>query len=121
MGKKKVMVAADDPGIVDAITIMLEDAGYEATSTSDGITVKDIYKDLPDLLLLDIWMSGWDGKDTCKYLKSQDNTKNLPIVIISANKDTEAIAREAGADDFLAKPFQMEDLLAMVKKYTERN
>jgi len=117
MIKKTIMIADDDPGIVDVLTLMLEDAGYEVETTDDGQTVKDIKEHLPDLILLDIWMAGYDGRDICKYLKSQELTKHIPLIIISANKDAEGIAKDAGADDFIAKPFEMEDFLAMVEKY----
>lgn len=119
--KKKVMIAEDDPGILDAMKIMLEDAGYAVETTVDGLTVQDMKDELPDVLLLDIWMSGMDGKEICKHLKSQKLTKLIPIIMVSANKDTRQIAKDCGADDFLAKPFQMGELLAMVKRYTERN
>lgn len=115
--KKKILIADDDPGILDALTIMLEEAGYTVKTTKDGSTLRDMKEELPDLLLLDIWMSGWDGREACKILKYQELTKKIPIIIISANKDTEKIALDCGADDFLAKPFQMDDLLGKVEKY----
>jgi len=117
MSKKTIMIADNDPGIVDVLTLMLEDAGYEVETTDDGQTVKDIKEHLPDLILLDIWMAGFDGREICKYLKSQKLTKHIPLIMISANKDTEEIAKEAGADTFIAKPFEMNELLAMVDKY----
>lgn len=116
--QKKILIADDDPAIVDALEIMLEEAGYVVKTTDNGRAVLDMKEELPDLLLLDIWMSGMDGRDVCKHLKSQKSTKHIPIIIISANKDTKKIAKEAGADDFIAKPFEMNDLIAMVKKYT---
>jgi len=117
MSKKTIMIADNDPGIVDVLTLMFEDAGYEVETTDDGQTVKDIKEHLPDLILLDIWMAGFDGREICKYLKSQKLTKHIPLIMISANKDTEEIAKEAGADTFIAKPFEMNELLAMVDKY----
>jgi len=117
MSKKTIMIADNDPGIVDVLTLMLEDAGYEVETTDDGQTVKDIKEHLPDLILLDIWMAGFDGREICKYLKSQKLTKHIPLIMISANKDIEEIAKEAGADTFIAKPFEMNELLAMVDKY----
>lgn len=115
--RRRIMIADDDPGTLDALTIMLKDGGYEVETTTNGSTVRDMKEELPDLLLLDIWMSGWDGREACKYLKSQKLTKHIPIIVVSANRDVEQIAKEAGADDFLAKPFQMDDLLAIVAKY----
>lgn len=111
------MIADDDPAIVEALVLMLEDAGYETEKTVDGKAVQDIKEHFPDLILLDIWMSGMDGRDICKYLKSQDNTKHIPIIMISANKDAEDIAKKAGADGFVAKPFEMEDLLSEIKTH----
>src|SRR5438067_6893051 len=116
---KKILVADDDPGIVDAMRILLEDEGYEVIVTLDAENILKLYEEKPDLLFLDIWMSGTDGNTVCKMLKGNDPTKNVPIIIFSANRDIEAIARECGADDFLLKPFEIKDLIAMVKKYTD--
>lgn len=121
ISKKKILVADDDPAIVDALQLMLEDAGYDVETTVNGESVKDICVDCPDLLLLDIWMSGIDGRDVCKFIKTQDLTKDIPVIMISANKDTAKIAREAGADDFLAKPFDMDELLGKIEKYIHNN
>lgn len=114
---KKIVIAADDLSILDSLSMMLEDAGYDVKTTVNGAIVQDMKGEFPDLLLLDIWMSGMDGREICKHLKSQKLTKHIPIIMISANKDAERIAKEAGADDFIAKPFQMDDLLAIVAKY----
>ncbi len=117
MTKKKVMIAEDDTGILEAMQMILEDAGYEVTTTVDGKTLQDMKDELPDVLLLDIWMAGMDGTNVCQYLKSQNRTKHIPIILCSANKDTQHLAKECGADDFLAKPFEMDDLLSKVEKY----
>jgi CheY-like chemotaxis protein len=117
MSKKKIMVVDDDAGIVQALQLILEDEGYDVTAIMDGQAVKDMEADVPDLLLLDIWMSGLDGRDICRHLKSRDRTRNLPIIICSANRDTENIAKEAGADGFLTKPFELDDLLGKVAAF----
>ncbi len=114
---KKILVADDDPAIVDAIQFMLEEAGYSVESTVDAQKVEKMLNIQPGLLLLDIWMSGMDGRDICKALKSQDKTKNIPIIMISANKDTEKLSKLAGADDFISKPFEMQELLEKVERY----
>jgi len=89
------------------------------TSTVDGSTVLDMKDELPDLLLLDIWMSGEDGRDICKKLKHTDATKNIPVIMISASRDIKESALESGADDFLAKPFEMNELLEKIEKLTK--
>lgn len=114
---KKILIADDDPAIVDVMQMILEDAGYRVTTTVDGETVLKMQQGLPDLLLLDIWMSGQDGREITKILKQQDRTKHIPIIMISASKDIDKSAREAGADDFLPKPFEMDDLIQIVQKH----
>jgi DNA-binding response OmpR family regulator len=116
---KKIMIADDDPGIVDAIEMLLEFEGYNVSSTVNGTTVLDMKDELPDLLLLDIWMSGEDGRDICKKLKQDQITKNIPVIMISASRDIKESALEAGADDFLAKPFEMNELLGKIKNLTK--
>jgi CheY-like chemotaxis protein len=116
--KRKILVADDDPAILEVITLILEDEGYTVKTTSGGNTERSIQEYLPDLVLLDIWMSGMDGRNICKNLKSQKLTRHIPIIMISANKDTESIAKKAGADGFITKPFEMNDLLSTVSKYT---
>ena len=114
---KKIMIADDDPGILDAIGIVLEYEGYEVQSTPNGAVLLTMENGFPDLLLLDIWMSGVDGRDICKHLKQQESTSKIPIVLISASKDIEHSAMDAGADDFLAKPFEIDDLLEKIERH----
>jgi CheY-like chemotaxis protein len=115
--RKTILVADDDPAIGDMLREMLEDAGYEVQTQVDGHAVQLMQEPLPDLLVLDVRLSGMDGRTICRQLKSQEATRHLPIILLSAHKDTPQIAREAGADDFLAKPFEMGELLALVTKY----
>ena len=116
--KKKILVADDDAAIVDAIQLILEDAGYDVQTTINGEDVMHMQNNFPDLILLDIWMSGQDGRTICQYLKKQESTKYIPVIMISANKDTEQIAKTSGANDFITKPFEMNDLLKKVAQYT---
>jgi DNA-binding response OmpR family regulator len=113
----KILIADDDQGILDALTFVLEDEGYQVESTADGGNLYQMNGDTPDLLLLDIRMSGHDGRDICRFLKSKKITKKVPIIMISANRDTARHAKEAGADDYLPKPFELHDLLQKVEKY----
>ncbi len=115
--QKKILIADDDPAILEVLTLFLEDVGYEVEATHDGRSLQAFEPGTADLLLLDIWMSGWNGRDICRFLKSQEQTRHLPIVLFSASKETERIAREAGADDFLAKPFDLDELLRKIERY----
>ena len=98
--------------------IILENEGYEVFTADQGETVhKIIKKQKPDILLLDIWLYGEDGGQIAKSVKSKSETKHLPIILMSANNETEKITKQVGADDFLLKPFNIDDLLYIVRKY----
>ncbi len=112
----KIMVADDDPAILHSLHMLLDDEGYDVVTTVDGNTVKKIDVDLPDLILLDIWMSGLDGREVCRHLKSRSSTKSIPVILMSANRDTKQIALESGANDFILKPFDVEDMLNKIEK-----
>lgn len=114
--KKKILIADDDPAITDALQMMLELEGYKVDITMSGETIYRMDKKYPDVLLLDIWMSGEDDREICKYLKQNPLTQHIPIIMISASKDVEKSAKSAGANDFVAKPFEMEELLKKIKK-----
>ncbi len=115
--RKRILIADDNPAILDALKIMLEEDGYDVKITEDGKVAQNIKEPFPDLLLLDIWISGVDGRDICKYLKDGNATKHIPVILVSATKDIARIAKDSGADDFISKPFQMEHLLAVVSKH----
>lgn len=110
-----ILVAEDDPAIADAMTMILETEGYSVRTTDDTKAVRALSTPLPDLLLLDIWLSGADGRDICTYLKGTKSTSALPIIMVSASRDVKESAKAAGADDFIAKPFEMDELLSKVK------
>lgn len=113
---KKIMIADDDVGIVELLTLMLKHEGYEVCSTFNGATLLDIDTAFPDLILLDICMPGVDGRDICKSLKQKELTKGIPIIMISASDDVERSVMDAGANDFLAKPFDIKELLKKIEK-----
>ncbi len=121
-GKQKtrqytILVADDDSAILDATSMILEDEGYNVQTSSDGNTIIGSKRTLPDLLLLDIWMSGKDGREICRQIKQNTSTKHIPVIMVSANRDTEKIAKEVGAEDFITKPFDIDELLVKVDKH----
>lgn len=117
---KKILVVDDDLDILDALQLMLEDAGYEVTTTEKGEyaeNLRDTNGGLPDVIVLDVLLSGKDGRLICQKLKSQQETKHIPIIMISAHPNAKQSVAAVGADDFVAKPFDMDDLLAKIAKY----
>lgn len=117
---KKILIVDDNRAILDALTLVLTDAGYVVTATNNGENIKKMCQDLPDLVILDILLSGHNGADICTQLKSQKLTKHMPIILISAARDTERLAQKAGADDYIAKPFDITTLLTKVAKHTHK-
>jgi len=111
---KRILIADDDPGIVDAVEMILDFHGYQVSSTYNGTDVLSI-TEYPDLLLLDIWMSGCDGRDICRAIKADKDMMNIPVLMISASKDIRQSAIDSGANDFLAKPFDMDELLSKIE------
>lgn len=115
--KKRILVADDDPGIRDVFTIIFQKAGYDLELKEDG---EDLLKNkfvLPDLFLIDKQLSGYDGLEICRYLKKRDQTRNIPVVIISASPNISYLARDAGADFFIEKPFDMKNLLKTIDTF----
>lgn len=110
--EKKIFIADDDQDILEILSMMLRTKNYEVLATSDA---NDIFnfddKNLPDLILMDIWMSGLDGREICRCLKNNEQTKNIPFIFISANSNIEEITKEYKADGYIAKPFEMQYLL----------
>lgn len=115
---KKILVIDDDEGILEGFRAILESAGYEVETSPDVEVLLNLSKDaVPDLILLDVLLSGTDGREICKQLKRQKKTKYIPLIMVSAAPGIEKTVKEAGANDFLAKPFEMENLLKKVERY----
>ena len=109
---KKIFVADDDPDILEIVSLMLKTAGYQVYATPNAAELFNPGAILPDLILLDIWMSGTDGRDICKRVKENPLTKDIPVVFLSANTGIREIATVCEARDFIAKPFEMQELLS---------
>jgi len=118
---KQIIIADDDPGIRDVFQLILKRAGYNVTIYSNGEALMTDQFELPDLFILDKQLSGVDGLQVCQYLKTHDVTKNIPVILISANPYVEKLANEAGADDFIEKPFKTKALIELMEKHLNRN
>jgi DNA-binding response OmpR family regulator len=119
---KQILVVDDDLDILDAIEWMLEDAGYEVQTSDRGDSAENLHDDngdLPDLIILDVLLSGKDGRAICKLLKSRPDTQGIPIVMVSAHPSAAKSVRAVGADDFVAKPFDIDVLLAAVARHLQ--
>ena len=113
--RKKIFVADDEEDILTIIAMILRTEHFEVQASVNANDLFDLQHPLPDLILLDIWMSGLDGRDICRKIKEDATTKNIPLIFISANSGIAEITEECKADGFIAKPFEMEFLLSTVR------
>lgn len=116
--KKKILVVDDEPDILEFLQVILEEEGYTVVTSDKGEYLEQLHNGgLPHLILLDVLLSGKDGREIVKYLKSQQETRHIPVIMFSAHPSAEETARQAGADDFLAKPFNIDVLLEKIAHY----
>jgi len=116
---RQILVVDDDPGILETIRLMLEDEGYFVQTSEKGDYAESLRDDndgLPDLIVLDVLLSGKNGRAICKKLKSQYDTRHIPVVMISAHPDAERTVKDVGADAFVAKPFSIDTLLDTIAR-----
>ena len=116
-----VLIADDDTAICEALERSLRFEGFKVRSAFNGeIAIEEIEKELPDILILDINMPEVDGIQVTKYLRSLDI--DIPICILSARDEVSdrVSGLEAGADDYVVKPFSFEELLARIHALLRR-
>ena len=112
----KILVVDDDAFILDALEELLNYSGYEVITTLKGDDVFDqVEQNSPDLILLDVMLSGKDGRDICKLLKSNEKTKDIPVIMVSAHPAAFDAIKDVGADDIVSKPFDIHNLLSKIE------
>lgn len=114
--KRKILVVDDDPVVRDVFKIIFEKEGYEVDMKGDGRELLKNNFRRPDLFLIDKLLSGVNGLDICRHLKSQKSTQHIPVVMISASPGIAIQSQQAGADDYVEKPFEREHLLRVIPK-----
>jgi len=115
-----ILIVDDTPANLDVLVEMLEEQGYSARPVPSGfLALQSARVQPPDLILLDINMPEMNGYEVCKHLKADENLKDIPVVFISALRDTtdKVLAFDAGAVDYIAKPFQFEEVKARVRTH----
>ncbi len=114
----KILIAEDEPDIRELVAFTLQFAGYEVVSASNGEEAIQLAKDeLPDLILMDVRMPRMTGYEACKILKQDPNLVETPVVFLSAKGQEAEIQTglDAGADEYLLKPFAPDQLTERVK------
>jgi two-component system phosphate regulon response regulator PhoB len=118
---KKILVIEDDRDIRETIAYALEEQKFEVVTSEDAKILRSLDSIKPDLILLDNWLSDWksdaNGQQISKELKTNPKTSHIPVIIVSAVSNVQEIAEAGQADDFLRKPFDLTDLIAVVNKH----
>lgn len=120
MSTKKVMIVDDEKYIILVTKFNLKNAGYEVIIARGGEEAKNIaVNEKPDLILLDIMMPVVDGFQVLKFLKDNEETQDIPIIILSSRggEEDKEKAFQQGANDYLLKPFSVKQLLDKVNSY----
>ena len=120
MSQKKILVVDDEVDLVETIRFPLEAEGFNVLVAYNGEdALNQARKENPDLILLDIMLPKLDGYKVCRLLKFDERYRNIPILMLTAKtqEKDKAIGMETGADEYITKPFDMDELLEKVKAY----
>lgn len=113
--KKTIAVVDDDQPIVDVMTLLLKDEGFSVKTYNNGEELlKDIEKANVNLILLDYRLPKLNGAEVAKVLKTHNKTKDIPVIMVSANHNLEDTLDRSSIDDFIAKPFDINNLIEKV-------
>ena len=119
--KSLILVLDDDPDICIMIKMVLDYYGYYAMDADNEENArKIILSNHVDLLIMDMLLSGVDGTDICRQLKQDKETSSIPILMFSAHPTAKDTCLAAGADDFISKPFEMNDMMDKISFFLER-
>ncbi|GAA0107263.1 winged helix-turn-helix domain-containing protein [Clostridium tertium] len=123
MAEEKILVVDDEDHIVELISYNLINSGYKVITANNGIdAVKLAKEENPRLMLLDLMIPGLDGYDVCKAIRSDNDTKDISVIMLTAKGEEldKILGLELGADDYMTKPFSIRELLARIKAVLRR-
>jgi DNA-binding response OmpR family regulator len=122
---KRIMIVDDEVGARTLIGIMLDKGGFEVSKAKDANEALALLdsEGNPDMIILDVMMPGMDGIELCRTIRKRQPSAQLPVLILSARGDAEAVMRgmDAGATDYLPKPILHHDLVAKVRVMLNMN
>ncbi len=124
MPGEKIVIVEDEPDIAEVVTFNLEREGYDVVAVTSGLEgIRAVERVKPDMVLLDLLLPGVDGLDICRHLRSQPDTRHLPIIMVTAKGEESDIVLGlgVGADDYIQKPFSPKELVARVRAVLRRS
>jgi len=117
---RKILIAEDEKNVILGLRTCLDAVGYEMEIVEDGEqAINAVRQELPDLILLDLLMPNVDGFEVLKEIKGNDQTKHIPIIVLTAKAEEEdrQRAEDLGANDYMTKPFKPQELWDLLRKY----
>ena len=113
--KKNILICDDDPDIVELITLLFEKEGHNVKVVN---VCEDVWKTFdeqrPDLILMDLWVPEMGGETATKKLKTDKETKDIKVILLSASTDIAEAAERSGANGYLSKPFNIKELKNLI-------
>jgi len=116
----RILVVDDNTANIDVMLAFLEADGYDLSIATNGETaIKIARHSRPDLILLDVMMPGMDGFATCRELKADEQTRDIPVIFVTAKKEVDdiVIGFQSGGVDYISKPFRQEEVLSRVRTH----
>jgi DNA-binding response OmpR family regulator len=114
--RKTILICDDEPALRELIRASMDD-GYEFAEASDGIIAMELAREVsPDIVILDLMLPRLSGLEVLARMNADEDLKDVPVLVITAWNETREDVLAAGADDFVAKPFDPEDLRSAVKR-----
>ena len=120
MNKKKILIIDDEPQVAEMLAVRLQANHYQVLTALNGKEgLEKLQREKPDLILLDIKMPDWDGRELLAKIKGTAETSAIPVIMLTAVTDTRSIlhSQEKRAADYIMKPFNPEELLRQIRKY----
>ncbi len=113
-----ILIVEDDPQVARLIALVLQRHGRKSETVADGLSALNRAMELqPEIIFADLTIKGMNGEALCSALKSQSETRSIPYIVLSGDRDIAEKARHCGADDYMGKPFEFDDLVRLVDKY----
>ncbi|RZL50169.1 MAG: response regulator [Pedobacter sp.] len=114
---KNIYVVEDNDDIRELVQYLLESEDYNVKGFANVTDFeKHFLQEKPDMMVLDVMLPDGNGMDVCNKIKANDLTKDIPVLLMSANTNVSYISKKSLADDFIAKPFDIDDLISRVYK-----